>query len=167
MPHSNTNTGTVFVLGEMMKGRVDRYGYHRVTFCVKGKRTNHSVHRLVAKAFIPNPESKPQVNHKDGNKLNNSVANLEWCTNEENQKHAAATGLTNKGRKHSYKCVRMPNRKPVIQIDLNGVIVAIYNGATEAKADGYNPSYVGMCCRGEITSYKKYKWQFANVTKAS
>lgn len=52
-----------------------------------GKRTHHKVHRLVAKAFIPNPLSKPQVNHIDGNKHNNSVTNLEWVTNKENFDH--------------------------------------------------------------------------------
>lgn len=52
-----------------------------------GKRKHHKVHRLVAKAFIPNPQSKKQVNHKDGNKQNNSVTNLEWVTDRENKEH--------------------------------------------------------------------------------
>ena len=62
-------------------------GYLRVYLYKNGKRKHHKVHRLVAHAFIPNPEHKSQVNHIDGNKKNNSVTNLEWATDEENKLH--------------------------------------------------------------------------------
>ena len=63
-------------------------GYLRVDlFDDCGKRKHHKVHRLVAKEFVPNPENKPQVNHIDGNKVNNSFTNLEWVTDEENKEH--------------------------------------------------------------------------------
>lgn len=62
-------------------------GYLRVYLSKNGKRKHHKVHRLVARAFIPNPENKPQVNHIDGNKKNNSITNLEWVTDEENKEH--------------------------------------------------------------------------------
>ena len=72
----------------------DKDGYLRATIYLKGERISHGVHIFVAKAFIPNPENKPQVNHKDGVKTNNCVYNLEWCTAKENIQHAHRTGLT-------------------------------------------------------------------------
>ena len=68
-------------------------GYLRVDLCKDGKQKLFRVHRLIAQAFIPNPEGKPQVNHKDGHPMNNYVENLEWATHEENLKHAFDTGL--------------------------------------------------------------------------
>lgn len=76
-----------------LKGEIDKDGYKRVLIYIDGKRKKFFVHRLVAQTFIPNPENKPQVNHKDGNKLNNHVNNLEWVTNKENINHAEKFGL--------------------------------------------------------------------------
>ena len=71
-------------------------GYKKIELCVNGKVKTFKVHRLVGFAFIPNPENKPNINHKDGNPINNYIENLEWCTQRENVIHGYATGLTPK-----------------------------------------------------------------------
>ena len=88
------STGHNKILNEkVLKGGIYPNGYKFV--CLRKENTNKNImiHRLVAQAFIPNPNNKPQVNHKDGNKLNNCVSNLEWCTPSENLKHAIDIGL--------------------------------------------------------------------------
>lgn len=77
----------------ILKMQKDTKGYYRVRVTVNREKMTFKVHREVAKAFIPNPEGKPQVNHIDGNKSNNAVSNLEWVTNQENARHAFDTGL--------------------------------------------------------------------------
>ena len=77
----------------VLKTRVTIYGYSDVKIMIDNKSHRKRVHRLVAEAFVPNPDMKPQVNHKDGNKLNNHFTNLEWVTNAENIRHAVSTGL--------------------------------------------------------------------------
>lgn len=77
----------------LLKNSINFDGYNHVTLYHNGNRYRKLVHRLVAEAFIPNPENKPEVNHKDGNKTNNDISNLEWVTHSENIQHAYDTGL--------------------------------------------------------------------------
>lgn len=79
--------------GGYMKQQIGKDGYHRVNLTYRGKRKTCLVHRLVAEAFIDNPDGKACVNHIDGDKGNNTVDNLEWCTYSENMCHAIARGL--------------------------------------------------------------------------
>lgn len=87
-----SDDGEVVVLKcQKLKGWIDHYGYPTIT---PGKsKKKMKIHRLVAKAFIPNPNNFAMVNHKDGNKKNNKVNNLEWCSCKQNNQHAWKTGL--------------------------------------------------------------------------
>jgi len=78
----NTNTDHV------MKKQINNCGYHRVELSKSGKQKRYFVHRLVAAAYIPNKSNLPQVNHLNGDKLDNRAANLEWCTASQNHKHS-------------------------------------------------------------------------------
>lgn len=98
-PTKRNKSGRRFFKGKVFTPDCSRE-YSRVCLYERGKGTHYSIHRLVAQAFIPNPENKPCVNHIDGNKLNNNAGNLEWCTYGENATHAYNMGLR-KGLKGS------------------------------------------------------------------
>jgi len=92
----------------IMKIALDNYNYYHINFQVNNISETIKIHRLVALNFIPNPDNKPQVNHIDGNKKNNHVSNLEWCTNQENSIHAHKIGLVkNKNNNHLKKPIRI------------------------------------------------------------
>ena len=94
------------IKGRVLRPRIKPNGYYHVDLCKNGTITNFPVHRIVASAFIPNPEGLKVVNHIDGNKLNNNVSNLEWVTYQENHWHARRTGLLTQIGKCRYKPIR-------------------------------------------------------------
>jgi len=110
-----SNTGSIrnAITKQVRKNQLDRYGYEYISLRAIPNCTpkNHKVHRLVALAFIENPSDKPQVNHIDGNKLNNNACNLEWVTNTENIHHGRKHGLfaTRENTMSKYKYVAFAN----------------------------------------------------------
>jgi hypothetical protein len=117
-----------------IKPRPNKHGYYSINMCLNGKVKNTLLHRLIAITFIPNPDNKPQVNHKDGNKLNNSVGNLEWCTRVENSRHAWDNGLNESCRlaasiRASKKIGRLNHKSVRV---LNVVSNVVYESVTEA-----------------------------------
>lgn len=94
--------------GKVLTPFYTKWGYKRIGLSQNGKVKFYTIHKLVAETFIPNPENLPCVNHKDGNKENNNVNNLEWCTYQDNNRHARKTGLNkgNKGISYKNRCLK-------------------------------------------------------------
>lgn len=134
--------------GKVLSFAKMRNGYLRVEMSVNGKHKLNLVHQLVAQAFIPNPNNYEQVNHIDGNKENNCVNNLEWCSCKMNMDHAWENGL--------YKGKRVAQYK-------NGVLIAIYDNVVQAchtmgsKTQGQN---IGKCALGKRKSAYGYQWKY-------
>ena len=135
----------------------NRKGYIRVALS-KDDTTKHiDIHRLVAQAFIPNPENKPEVNHKDENKLNNEVSNLEWVTRKENIKHSIKTGTAYQNVHGSIKNKRC---KKVAQYDLDGNLLRIWNSTREPEHIlGYAHNNIRNACLKGWNNYG-YKWKY-------
>lgn len=133
------------------------------------------IHRIAAKAFCPNPDNKPEVNHIDGNHKNNYCgckknnykdSNLEWVYHSENMKHASENNLIN--RDSELRKLRSKEnhriKRSVIQLDLEGNIINKYENTTEARKQlGYiSNNCINRVCRGERKSYKGFRWQYVD-----
>lgn len=141
-------------------GYKDKKGYLNFDFRRKGGKTV-KVHRLVAETFIPNPNNLPQINHKDGNKQNNCVKNLEWCDNSYNQIHAHKTGLFPK-----YEDTVGWGRpaRPVAMLDFNTkeVLRTFETLASVKRETGINQFNVRSVCLGLRNHAGGYDWKFIN-----
>lgn len=117
--------GRKFKAGHIMSPKLGKWGYFYVNLYENGKFSKTlKIHRMVAVAFVPNPENKPDVNHKDGNKQNNLPANLEWVTESENVIHAFATGLHSgdrmRGEKNGYAKLTEENVREILRLRADG-----------------------------------------------
>lgn len=145
---------------KQLKSRIGTIGYKCVDLNVNGIHMQKYIHRLIAEAFIPNPENKPTVNHKDGNKLNNNITNLEWATFSENNKHAIGIGLRQSPWTGKFG-VNHPQSKPVIQMNKDGNVLNRFVSAREAQEKtGVSYKHISSCCLGKRKSTGGYCWKF-------
>ena len=145
-----SNMGRVKALkkGIIRKPRLGR-GYLYLNLCKNGMKKTFKIHRLVAKAFIPNPQNLKCVNHKDENKLNNVVYNLEWCTFKYN---------TNYGT--SLKRRAETQTRNIYQYDFNGKLIKIWHGLNEVKKSGMSPSAISSCCNKIYKTSYGFIWKY-------
>lgn len=131
-----------------LKPRLSKDGYYSVTLYKNGKSKQFKVHRLVAEAFVPNSDNLPQVNHKDENKLNNNVDNLEWCTAKYNINYG-------EGAKIRMKKIKSKLSKPVHCIDTD----EIYESAIEAERQT-GIQHISEVCSGKRESAGGMWWEY-------
>ena len=135
--------------GRTLKPRLDKDGYLVHGLYKNNKQNQLLLHRIIATAFIDNPEEKPQVNHIDENKLNNDLSNLEWCTVKENNIHGTRT------KRAAEKCF-----KKVIQLDLNDNVLNEFESIKQAgQKTGALARNISSCCNGKRKSAGGYKWR--------
>ena len=180
-----SNFGRVKSLGnnktrkeKIIKPRKTKRNYYRVSLCKNGKQKDYYIHRLVAEAFIPNPDNLPQVNHKDENTLNNCVSNLEYCdvlynnnygtrNKRISEKHKSKKLSEEAITKRSEKRIGIYNTKiskPVLQIDkkTNEVIMEFPSAREVERQFGFAHTHISRCCKDNTKSAYGYKWQYKN-----
>lgn len=133
---------------------VNSRGYLCVTISLNCKCSTRTIHRLVANAFIGNPNNLPQINHRDEDKTNNNVSNLEWCDNKYNATYGSAR-----------KRASSKTKKPILQYSLNGEFIGKFGGVKEAELLFGKPydSSISKCCKGKRKSAHGYIWRYADV----
>lgn len=146
-----SNMGRVKSLGnnktrkeKILKSGKNEKGYLIVNLFKEGKGKSFKVHRLVATAFLPNPNNLPQVNHKDENKTNNRVDNLEYCDSKYNMNYGTRTEKT---------------QKPILQFSKTGEFIKKWDSAIQVERElGFNQGNISICCKGKLKTAYGYRW---------
>lgn len=145
---------------KILKQYKNKFGYMRVYLTKNSIKKMYAVHRLVAIAFIDNPENKPCVNHIDNNRENNHLDNLEWCTYKENSQWAESQGRRIFTDEWKQKISATRKTKPVVGTDKSGKRL-YFSKVRDVSKEGFDPKAVINCCKGRQKSTKGYQWKYA------
>lgn len=146
----NTSTGKRKYKSKLLNIQTSVGGYKFVILIVNNNRKTAYIHRLIAEAFIPNPDNLPCVNHKDEDKSNNIVDNLEWCTVAYNNTYGTRLEKVSK-----------TSSKAIIQYSLDDKFIRIWDSAHEvARVLGYNQGNICNCCNNKLKTAHKFKWRY-------
>lgn len=144
-----------YPMERILKPATNIKGYKQVVLCKNYKTKSKLVHRLVASAFIPNPNNYPVINHKDEVEGNNHIDNLEWCSHNYNVNYGGRTRRATKSNTNH------PNMsKQVGQYDLNMNLINIYPSTNECGRQGFLQSLVHKCCSGERNTHGGFIWKY-------
>ena len=144
--------GDFFKKSQIIKNKIYK-GYFSVQLSKQGITKNHKVHRLVAQAFIPNPNNYKEVNHKDENKENNCADNLEWCTHKYNMEYGTWVNRREKKINRSY-C-----SKKILQYDLEKKYIKTWDSISMAQRE-LNINHISSCCSGKRKTAGGYIWEY-------
>ena len=146
---------------KIRKQIISKTGYYTCMLNKNGKIKLFKVHRLIAEAFIPNPNNYPIINHKDGNKLNNDISNLEWCNYSHNGKEAYRLGLI-KNNTYGIKKYNNSLKIKVNQYDLKGNFIKKWKCISDIQKElNYATTNICRCCKGTYKTAYGYIWKYA------
>ena len=147
-------------------------GYLQIVLFLNGKKSYYYIHRIVAEAFLPNPDNKPEIDHINTDKTDNTVClnedgsinyektNLRWVSHTENMNNP----LTRKKQSTRFKGKighNTPASKIIAQLDKNGKLLKVWLCAMDAvRQEGYTQEHISSCCKGTLKTHKGYKWQY-------
>lgn len=144
----------------LLKPCVNSAGYYIVVLYKDKHKKTFSLHRLIAQAFIPNPNNYPQINHIDGNKKNFNINNLEWCTQSYNMIHAFKNGLEKPSKPMLNKKGELnPLSKKVLQYDKNKTFIKEYESYTKALLET-KINHISDCCNGKLKTAGGFIWKW-------
>ena len=140
--------------GRILKSSNDKDGYKLIGLYKNGVHKTHKIHRIVAQAFLPNQNNLPCVNHKDENKANNRVSNLEFCTQQYNLNYGSHYERVSKALINRKDCSKL-------QFDKNGNFINEYHSVSDAtRKTGVHQGNICMVCRGKLKSTGGYVWKY-------